>query len=143
MNHYRNYFPVFVFLLIALLAFPSYSGEQKAVDSSGYRKSDEENFANVVVLQGLNKITAHSSTMEIPVNSSVKFGNLEIRLESCWKSAPDEKPESAALLQVWEQKPGEEKKQIFFGWMFSSTPSISTIEHSVYDLTVLECKKAG
>lgn len=107
----------------------------------GYRESSEKNFANTVFLQALNKVSTKTSIIQIPLNSSVKFGALEVRLENCWKSAPEERPESAALLQVFEQKQGEDKKQIFFGWMFSSNPSISSIEHSVYDLTVLECKR--
>ncbi len=140
--------------LLLILLFPHKSFAQEVVDSpapseaidtleKGYKNSEEVNFANIVVLQGLNKITAQTSTLEIPLNTPVRFGNLEIRLESCWKSAPEERPESAALLQVSEQKPGEHKKQIFFGWMFASSPSISSIEHSVYDLTVIECRRSG
>lgn len=102
--------------------------------------SDPKNFTNQVLLRGLNKITARTSTIKVVVGESVKFGNLNITLHSCWKSPPEEDQESKALLEVWEEIPKEPRKKIFSGWMFASSPLISAPEHPVYDITVLECK---
>ncbi len=96
-------------------------------------------FSNKALLQGIDKVTARASSIEAPIDSSVFFGPLEIILRSCWKSPPEQMPENKALLEIWEHKPGELKKLIFHGWMFSSSPSISALEHPVYDITVLEC----
>lgn len=94
----------------------------------------------VAKLQGLNKITTRVSTLEAPLGTVVRFGNLEIIARQCWKSAPEEQPESAVLLDVWELKPDEKPQRIFLGWMFASSPAISALEHPVYDLTVLDCQ---
>lgn len=94
-------------------------------------------------LQGLNKVTAKAYTFEAPVNTPVTFGSLEVTLKKCWKSAPEDMPENKALLEIWETKPGEEKQQIFYGWMFSSSPAVSALEHPVYDITVLSCEEGA
>jgi hypothetical protein len=33
------------------------------------------------------------------------------------------------------------KKLIFFGWLFASSPSVSSLEHPIYDLVALNCLK--
>lgn len=94
---------------------------------------------NTIVLQGLNKVTGHISRLEAPIGTVMRFGNLEIIGRRCWKSPPDEQPENAGLLEIWELKPGESHERIFLGWAFSSSPGLSGLQHPVYDVTVLEC----
>ena len=31
-------------------------------------------------------------------------------------------------------------REVFAGWMFSSSPAVSAMEHPVYDITLLSCK---
>jgi hypothetical protein len=95
-----------------------------------------------VVLQGLNKVTARAVTIEAPLGSVQRFGTIEIVAHRCWKAAPEERPENAALLEISEIKQGETPKQIFLGWMFSSSPGLSSLEHPFYDVTVVRCEKA-
>jgi hypothetical protein len=92
------------------------------------------------VLQGLDKITARISTIEVAVGETVSFGSLRITVQACDKRPPEETPESAAFLQVVEQKPGEQPVTRFSGWMFASSPALSAMEHPVYDLWVLDCE---
>lgn len=92
-----------------------------------------------VRLQGLNKVTARTSDVEAPIGVVTRFGNLELIARACHKSAPEERPENTALLEIWELRPNESPKRIFNGWMFSSSPSVSALEHAVYDIVVLEC----
>lgn len=94
---------------------------------------------NAALLQGLNKVTARIVTIEVPMNVTVPFGTLGITLKKCWRAPPDEKPENAALLEIIDHKPGEEPAGVFSGWMFSSSPAISALEHPVYDVTMIEC----
>ena len=91
------------------------------------------------VLQGLDKITARISTINVAVGQTVSFGSLQITLEACDKHPPEETPESAAFLQIIEQKEGEAPVTRFSGWMFASSPALSAMEHPVYDLWVLDC----
>jgi len=94
---------------------------------------------NEAVLQGLDKITARISTIKVGVGETVNFGSLQITVSACDKHPPEETPESAAFIQVVEQKPGEQPVTRFSGWMFASSPALSAMEHPVYDLWVLDC----
>jgi hypothetical protein len=94
----------------------------------------------IAVLQGLDKITARVSRFEVPVGKTASFFTLSIVVRDCEKSAPEDRPENAAFVEVYENRPGEEKSRLFSGWMFSSSPALSALEHAVYDVNLLECK---
>jgi hypothetical protein len=95
------------------------------------------------ILQGLDKITARVSRFETPVGKAVAFGDLSITVRDCEKSAPEERPENAAFIQIDENRPGEQQIRLFSGWMFSSSPALSALEHPVYDVNLLDCKGAA
>lgn len=94
----------------------------------------------IAVLQGLDKISARTSRIEAPVGASIRFGTLSITVRDCEQSPPEDAPENAAFVQIFETPPGEETKRLFSGWMFSSSPALSGLEHPVYDVTLLACK---
>jgi hypothetical protein len=94
----------------------------------------------LVVLNGLDKITARISTIEIPVGEYARFGTLNIIARTCYKQPPEEPPETAAFLEIEEVRPGFEKVRLFSGWMFASSPALSALEHPVYDVWVTDCK---
>lgn len=93
----------------------------------------------IVKLQSLDKIPARTMTFEANVGSTIKFGNLFIKVQACRKSSPLEKPESAAFLQIWEIDEKEEPQWVFSGWMFASSPALSYMDHALYDVWVLDC----
>jgi hypothetical protein len=97
----------------------------------------------VALLQGLDKITARVSRFDAPVGQSVNFGTLSIVVRDCEKSAPEDRPENAAFIEIYENRPGERPLRLFSGWMFSSSPALSALEHPVYDVNLLECKAPG
>jgi len=97
----------------------------------------------IAVLQGLDKITARVSRFEAPLGQTVAFGTLSIVVRDCEKSAPEEQPENAAFVEISDQRPGEQRVRRFSGWMFSSSPALSALEHPVYDVNLLECKGAA
>ena len=104
--------------------------------------ASDENVRNeydTVILQGLNKVTGRISKFNAIVNKPVSFGNLEIIAHRCWQASPEDRPENAALLEIHEVKAGEQPATLFTGWMFSSSPGLSALEHPVYDITVLSC----
>ena len=94
----------------------------------------------IVVLGGLDKVTAHVSTFEAPVGKTVTFGALQITARACDKRPPEETPESSAFLEVVEARPGETPLPLFSGWMFASSPALSAMDNPIYDLWVLDCK---
>ncbi len=97
----------------------------------------------VAVMQGLDKITARISRFDAPIGQLVNFGTLSIVVRDCEKSAPEEQPENAAFVEITENRSGEEKLRLFSGWMFSSTPALSALEHPVYDVNLLDCRGAA
>src|SRR4029077_18170462 len=97
----------------------------------------------IAILQGLDKVAAKVSQIEAPVGSSITFGTLSILVRDCETSPPDAAPDNAAFIQVYETPPGEGTKRLFSGWMFSSSPALSGLEHPVYDVTLLGCKAAS
>jgi hypothetical protein len=97
----------------------------------------------VALLQGLDKITARVSKFDAPVDTAVRFGTLSIRVRDCEKNPPEETPESTAFLEIDELRPGEAGVRLFSGWMFASSPALSALEHPVYDVNLLDCRKAS
>jgi hypothetical protein len=96
-----------------------------------------------VVLQGLDKITARVSRLEVPIDGTVRFGTLEITARACHQTPPEEVPEASAFLEIREAKPGAAPVAVFSGWMFASSPALSAMEHPVYDVWVLGCLAAA
>lgn len=96
----------------------------------------------VSVLRTIDKLSARTHTFEIPVGKTVKFGkSLFIKVRACRKASPLDEPDNAAFLQVWERLSEDAESQwIFSGWMFSSNPSLSAMDHGVYDVWVIDCK---
>ncbi len=92
------------------------------------------------ILQGLDKVTARISTIEAPIDQPVHFGTLIITARTCQKKPPEEPPESAAFLEIEEEKPGEPAQRLFTGWMFASSPALNALQHPVYDVWVKDCK---
>ena len=89
-----------------------------------------------VLLQALDKTTGRTSFLTVKVGESYEYGDLMIRVDKCMKRPPEETPENSAFINVIEKEGGE----VFKGWMFSSNPALSGMEHPVYDIWVVECK---
>jgi hypothetical protein len=94
---------------------------------------------DTAILQGMDKVTGRVMTIEAPIGATVHFGTLEIIVRTCRKRPPEEQPESAAFLDIWEARSGEATASLFRGWMFASSPALSALEHPVYDIWVLDC----
>ena len=102
----------------------------------GYASSWIE--GNKLTLQGLDKITARIETFEVYVGQSYKFGVLDIFVERCVFSKPIDKPESLAFIKINDNSDRLSEVK-FNGWMFASSPALSALQDSVYDLSILEC----
>ena len=118
----------FVPAALAILAMVLASGPVRAIEG------------RVAVLQGLDKVTARVSEIDVPVGGTAKFGTLRITVRRCYKAPPEDTPESAAFLEIVDIKPGEPPVELFVGWMFASSPALSALEHPVYDVWVLDCR---
>ena len=95
---------------------------------------------NRLVIQGLDKITARIKTFEVDVSKTYKFGVLDIFVERCVFSKPIFKPESLAYIRIKDNSDRLSEVK-FKGWMFASSPALNALENSVYDISILACKK--
>ena len=95
---------------------------------------------NKLVIQGLDKITARIQTFEVHVGKKHKFGVLDIFVERCIFTKPIFKPESLAFIKIKDNSDRLSEVK-FRGWMFASSPALNALENSVYDVSILACKK--
>ncbi|MCR9213514.1 MAG: DUF2155 domain-containing protein [Proteobacteria bacterium] len=94
---------------------------------------------DIVVLRALDKVTARTKDLFVPIDETIRFGNLTIRPRKCLKKPPEEPPETSTFLEIEEVNEGEEPVRLFSGWMFASSPAINALEHPVYDVWVIDC----
>ena len=94
-----------------------------------------------VVVQGLDKITARITTLTTSIDAPLRFGTLELTVNRCAFRPPEEPPENVAFLTIFDRghDPSLAPKPVFAGWMFSSSPAVSAMEHPVYDITLIKC----
>ncbi len=86
----------------------------------------------------LNKITAEVRTIDINLKENYLLEDLKIYAIDCYNSEPLEKKETAVYLNIYNRY---SMKKIFNGWMIKSLPSVSSMEHPIYDLWVDGCYK--
>lgn len=124
--------------IAAVLAVLCLCGPARADDAETRAQRMESK--PVAILQGLDKITARVQRIEAPVGETIGFGPLRILPRDCRKAPPIDQPEAASYLQVWEIRPANgEKLALFGGWMFASSPGLSSLEHPVYDVWLIDC----
>ncbi len=88
----------------------------------------------------LDKITAKVETFEIDVNDSLNFNSLFVEIFACYKNPPEDIPENFVLLKIYDKIINSKDQAIYQGWMISSSPSTTPLEHPIYDLWLVECK---
>jgi len=127
---------LFLIIVVSLMAYAGSLSAQGRLSSAP---------GNIVVLRGLDKVTAITNDFEVKIGQSRKFGSLTIEPSYCRKRPPEETPEIYAFLTITDRVTDGSGQEIegnvvFKGWMFASSPALNALEHSVYDVWVLDCK---
>ena len=94
--------------------------------------------AGSVELQVLDKVNAERAVLTVKVGDEAKFRSLNIQLQACDVRPPDQPQDSAAYLAITDSlgdSPG------FRGWMLANNPSLSMLQHPIYDVRVVGCKR--
>jgi len=86
----------------------------------------------------LDKISNKLTTKTIAVNDSDVIGTLNIKVYACFTKPPDEIPEDYVLIDIKDNFQ-DESKSIYKGWMISSSPDVTPLQHPIYDLWLLGC----
>jgi hypothetical protein len=87
-------------------------------------------------LQALDKVNAQATTMTVKVGQSATFGSLTIAVKSCMVRPPDRPADAAAYLDVTDSHPDSPG---FDGWLLANEPSVSMLQHPIYDIRVVGC----
>ncbi|MDF1720155.1 MAG: DUF2155 domain-containing protein [Minwuia sp.] len=100
----------------------------------------EDATGRIAVLRALDKVTARTVDLEVPVNEPVRFGTLVTTVRYCRTRPPEEPPETFAFLEIEEATEGRVGTRIFTGWMIASSPALNPLEHPVYAIWVVGCR---
>ncbi len=109
---------------------------QAETDSSTTSDVIYTNKAQIVIL---NKITTKPYTLNIVIGKKYNFSNISYEVHKCAKSTDACNLSNKMLVSVYDIKEKADNSLIFRGWMISTNPSISTIEHPVYELIPIKC----
>ena len=102
------------------------------VPSMNFKNGNSQNTINIQIL---DKITGRTKNLSANMYKTVNLSShIEITPYYCWRSKPTEAEENIALLEINEQG-----NNIFFGWLFSSSSSLNSLEHPIYDVILKEC----
>ena len=106
-----------------------------------YLSADETNFEGTEIeIKILDKVSSKNYKVKISIGEEKVFKNISIKPLKCKNSEFDDNPEIIAYLQVKDLKNiGNDEVFVFNGWTFSSSPSINTFDHPVYDLWLTKC----
>ena len=86
----------------------------------------------------LDKTTNKVTQKIINVNSIIDWDSLNIQIYACYSTSPGEIPEDYVLLEIKDTL-SKKKEYIYRGWMISSSPDVTPLEHPIYDLWLIDC----
>lgn len=88
------------------------------------------------MLRGLDKVSGETSEIDIATGQTVAFGRLTVTLGDCRYPVEDPSSNAYAQLSITDTV---QKAVVFDGWMISSSPALSALDHSRYDVWVIRC----
>lgn len=97
---------------------------------------EEVSQAPGALLRGLDKVSGQSVDLPVQKGQTIAFGWLEITLGEC--RYPSENPAGDAFVWLVIREKGQEVP-VFEGWMIASSPALSALDHSRFDVWVIRC----
>tara|TARA_A100001011_G_scaffold356778_1_gene401077 strand:- start:1594 stop:2001 length:408 start_codon:yes stop_codon:yes gene_type:complete len=105
-----------------------------------YAKSEESLAKKNTSVKILDKISSKNVLIKLTNGEEFIYKDLSIKSMKCTNSEFDDNPETKAYIQVRDlTKSDNDKVYVFNGWMFSSSPSIASFDHPVYDIWLVNC----
>ena len=86
----------------------------------------------------LDKISNKLTDKTISVNNSDEIETLSVEVYACFTEPPTEISEDYVLVDIIDTFQGG-NKNFYRGWMISSSPEVTPLEHPIYDLWLLGC----
>ncbi|MCA1941478.1 MAG: DUF2155 domain-containing protein [Caenispirillum bisanense] len=100
------------------------------------------------VLRALDKQMGRVREIPVTVGETARFYGLRVTVRACRTTPVSTTPHQAAFVEIRDDSSWGETVQtvgdgpdapVFSGWMFADSPSLSGLEHPVYDIWVKEC----
>jgi hypothetical protein len=88
-------------------------------------------------LKTLDKVSTRVADLSVRVGRSALFGSLTIAVRACVVRPPDQAADAAAWLDITDSHPDTPQ---FHGWMVLSAPTVSLLQHPVYDVRLSGCR---
>ena len=86
----------------------------------------------------LDKISNKLIDKTILVDDSNEMATLNIKVYACFSEPPTEISEDYVLVDINDNFQ-DIQKNVYRGWMISSSPEVTALEHPIYDLWLLSC----
>jgi hypothetical protein len=94
-----------------------------------------------VNIVALDKITAKTSTINLFLGETKKFGLLEIKAIKCGNVESKSGQGQAAYIQIRDLSDNiNDQVFVFNGWSFSSSTTLNPLDHAVYDFWLIGCE---
>ena len=100
------------------------------------QESLEVDDVDFVIISILNKITANVSQVKLDLKENYFHDELRIYPIYCKINDPNERPEVSVYLNIYDKKNND---KLFAGWMLKTLPSVSSLEHPLYDIWINDC----
>ena len=102
-----------------------------------YADNLDGNYTDIKIL---DKISSKNTLLKLNNNEEYIYKDLSIKSIKCRNSKFDDNPEITAYIQVRDlTNIKNDDVFVFNGWMFSSSPSIASFDHPVYDIWLISC----
>ena len=93
----------------------------------------------VAQLRVLDRVTAIVEVVSVRAGESITYGPLTIMVRKCRTGDDPLAPDSIVFLEIEDTDARGTVSRVFSGWMFAQSPSLSAMEHPVYDVWVESC----
>ena len=98
--------------------------------------AEEMALAKGAELRILDKLTGQLTDADVPVGQSVSVGKLTVQMNECRYPASNQTADAEAHLTISDTAVSA---PVFTGWMISSSPALSALDHPRYDVWVMRC----
>jgi hypothetical protein len=99
----------------------------------------------VAILRVLDKVSAQTIAFAAPIGQRVRYKTLIFEVKACETRDPLEpQPHTSAYLIITSDHGAASggvlgRRQVYRGWMFAESPSLSPFRHPVYDAWLVSC----
>jgi hypothetical protein len=121
-----------------------------------------ESRGSAVIVGALDRDARTNTRIRIPTGGQGTYGSLRVRVSGCFMSHPEDSTESWAYVEVTDMGRADRKQLAVLpqrdrgrvkeatgervlrkGWIIASSPSVTPIDHPIYDMWLVTCEGNG